>query len=392
MSSAIFLDQRRAETLIAEHGSPLYVYDSSYLEKRAKSLLNLCQKNNYLLRYAVKANPHPEIIKLFNHSGLHFDASSDFEAELLINNGIKPEKVSLSSQQPPKDLGKTLINGVAFVATSFHQLELVLKTGWKGEIALRINPGIGSGHSRRVTTGGVGAGFGIWHEYLPQILEQRSKSESIINRVQVHVGAGAKSSVWQSVIGKALELVKQLPTVKILNMGGGFKVARIPGESEANMGKILNIFAKAVADFYKQTGRQIQIEIEPGTWLVANGGCLLSEIVDIVDTGKNGFNFIKLNTGMNDFLRPAMYGAQHPIEVLNSSVKQADYVVVGHNCETGDIFTPAPGDPEEIKPRKLNQAKIGDLVVIGGVGAYGASMRAAGYNSFPSATEVFING
>jgi len=79
---------------------------------------------------------------------------------------------------------------------------------------------------------------------------------------------------------------------------------------------------------------------------------------------------------MNDSCDAAMYGAQHEIKVLNKSTRQKAYVVVGHNCETGDILTPAPGNPEAIKPRQLNEATIGDLVAIYDVGAYGASMRA----------------
>jgi diaminopimelate decarboxylase len=183
-----------------------------------------------------------------------------------------------------------------------------------------------------------------------------------------------------------------MPGVQILNMGGGFKIARVEEDKPADLSEIMSVFKVELDDFAKKTGRPIQLEIEPGTWLVGSAGVLLSRVVDIVDTGKDGFNFIKLDTGMNDFLRPAMYGAQHQIEVLNSSKIKKDYAVVGHNCETGDILTPTPSDPESIKPRKLNEASIGDLVAIGGTGAYGASMRAIGYNSFPSAKEIYING
>ena len=94
---------------------------------------------------------------------------------------------------------------------------------------------------------------------------------------------------------------------------------------------------------------------------------------------------------MNDLLRPTLYGAQHPIDVLTSAKTHRDYVIVGHNCESGDLLTPEPGNPENIMPRRLKEAHIGDLVIIGGAGAYAASMRAIGYNSFPSAAEVFID-
>src|SRR5690606_31087165 len=130
--------------------------------------------------------------------------------------------------------------------------------------------------------------------------------------------------------------------------------------------------------------------IEPGTWLVAHAGCLVTEIVDIVDTGREGYNFLRTDTGMNDFLRPAIYGAQHQIRVLNDSKEQENYLVVGHNCETGDIITPAPGDPEGIEPRLLNRADIGDLLLIEDTGAYCYSFSVTGYNSYPSAKPIFI--
>ncbi|HZP55341.1 MAG TPA: diaminopimelate decarboxylase [Candidatus Saccharimonadales bacterium] len=373
-----------------QQGTPIYVYDRQYLLDRATKLQELSQTHNCLLRYAVKANPHTEIIELFDRLGLNFDASSEYEAERLIKLGVEPEKISLSSQQPPSNMLKTLNSGVKFVATSLRQLELAGSSGWQGNLAVRLNPGVGSGHSRRTTTGGVSSSFGIWHEYMPQVLDWASKSGCVIDRIQTHIGSGADAKVWRTVVEEGLKLVEQIPTIKILNLGGGYKVARMPDEKEANMAEILEIFDNAVKAFQKRTGRQLSIEIEPGTFLVANGGYLISQVVDVVDTGREGFNFIKLDTGMNDLLRPTLYGAQHSIEIINDSKAKKDYVVVGHNCESGDLLTPEPGNPEQIKPRSLNQAEIGDTVMIGGVGAYGASMRAIGYNSYPAAKETIL--
>jgi diaminopimelate decarboxylase len=156
------------------------------------------------------------------------------------------------------------------------------------------------------------------------------------------------------------------------------------------MSHIGQVIADELTLFKSETGRELALELEPGTFMVANAGVLLSTVEDIVDTGADGFTFLKLDTGMNDILRPSLYGAQHPIGLLNTSSEQHDYVVVGHNCESGDLLTPAPGDPETLGPRTLNKANIGDLVAIGGTGAYCASMAAHGYNSFPSAHEVLI--
>lgn len=384
------LQKLKADQLAKEYGTPLYVYDQAYLTNRASTLLEYCLKHNCLLRYAIKANPHPNIVKLFNDIGLGFDASSSYEAEYLIDQGVKPAKISLSSQQPAENLKQLLELGVKFVATSLHQLDLVENTGWSGNIAVRYNPGLGAGHSNRTNTGGLAASFGIWHEYLPQVSTWQKSSNCIIDRLHLHIGSGGDPAVWRQTIKIALELVAQMPDVKTLDIGGGYKVARVPGEQETDMTKILNEFSQELEKFKNETGRAVNLEIEPGTWLVANSGVLLSRIVDIVDTGKDGFKFIKLDTGMNDFLRPTLYGAQHPIEVLNDSDDMEEYVVVGHNCESGDILTPMPGQPELVAVRQLKKARIADLVVIGGAGAYAASMRAIGYNHFPAAQETFI--
>jgi diaminopimelate decarboxylase len=178
--------------------------------------------------------------------------------------------------------------------------------------------------------------------------------------------------------------------VTILDIGGGYKIARMPDEKAIDATAVISIFTRTLEDFKNQTGRSVHLEIEPGTWLVGNAGVLLAEVIDVVDTGADGHTFLRLNTGMNDLLRPSLYGAQHPITVLNNVAVQQSYVVVGHNCESGDILTPADSNPEQIKPRQLNRASIGDIVAIGGAGAYAASMSAKGYNSYPSATEILI--
>lgn len=108
-------------------------------------------------------------------------------------------------------------------------------------------------------------------------------------------------------------------------------------------------------EFYEKYNRKLHLEIEPGTFLAANSASLVTEVIDIVDTAEDGYTFIKVNAGMTEVTRPSLYGAQHPIIVVpvlplekggRGDLFTKDYIVVGHNCESGDIFTPAPGDPE----------------------------------------------
>jgi diaminopimelate decarboxylase len=374
---------------------PYYEYSRSNILERISYLKSLSAPFGLIVRYAVKANPHSEIIKMMNDQDVHFDASSSYEATELLERGISGNKISLSSQQTPHNLEYLLDKGVLFVSTSVQQLKIFLETkNHPNKVGVRINPDIkGGGHNKRTSTGGVSASFGIWYEYADELINLVNKAGVVIDRLHIHIGSGADPKIWGDVMERSLQIVEIFKDVTILDIGGGYKVHRYGEEKEADMVAILEMFSARLTEFKEKTGREIKIEIEPGTYFVAHAGTLIAQIDDIVDTGKNGFTFLKLNTGMNDFLRSAIYGAQHMIEVVNDAPTEnkKDYVVVGHNCESGDIFTPAPGNPEEIQTRSLKEAQIGDEVRIHDVGAYCESMSTKGYNSFPSAGSVMVD-
>jgi diaminopimelate decarboxylase len=370
---------------------PRFEYSRSIISERTLELTALSVPFGCTVRYAVKANPHPEILKMMHERGVHFDASSSYEAEMLLGAGIPGAHISLSSQQSPHNLPELLAAGVLFVATSFKQLQLFLETANRPDkVGVRINPLMGSGHNNRTNTGGVNSSFGIWHEYGAEVRDMVAKAGVTIDRLHLHIGSGADPYIWGQVMEQALDIAREYPTVTSLNIGGGYKVHRYGEEVEANMSDIFATFSEKLMEFAKETGGELHLEIEPGTYFIAHAGTLVATIDDIVDTGKYGHTFLRLNTGMNDFLRTTLYGAQHKIEVMNNETEEHPYIVVGHNCESGDIFTTEKGDPESVEPRMLKKANIGDTVHIYDVGAYCASMRARGYNSFPDAEEVMV--
>lgn len=372
--------------------TPRYEYSRKVIKGTIDSLLSLYSPFGLTIRYAIKANPFPEIIKMMDKAGIHFDASSSYEAENLLKLGVPGKKISLSSQQSPHNLKELLGENVLFVATSLNQLKIFLQAPNRSKsVAVRINVGIGSGHNKRTSTGGVNSSFGIWHEYIDEINTLAGKEATIIDRIHIHVGSGGEESVWEKVMDASLEVLRKFTDAGILDIGGGFKVHRYENEKESDVNELMKMFNEKLRSFEKETGRKIHLEIEPGAYLVAHAGTLVAQIDDIVDTGKDGCKFLRVNTGMNDFLRSAMYGAQHKIEVINGADTREDYVVVGHNCESGDILSPAPYNPEEIATRKLKTASIGNEVRIYDAGAYCASMRAKGYNSFPDAAEIMVD-
>jgi diaminopimelate decarboxylase len=260
------------------------------------------------------------------------------------------------------------------------------------EVSIRLNPGIGSGHSRKTNTGGLTSSFGIWHEDLPEVRRLTIKHSLTVTKIHTHIGAGTDPKVWHKAARLTLELAEHFPTATTLNLGGGFKVARMSYETATDLAEVSTVIAELLRDFANSTGRQLKLEIEPGTYLVANAGALISTIIDRTSTGKDGYDFLKLDTGLTEIMRPSLYGAQHPIIVINDAPAEAKpYVVIGHTCESGDLLTPEHDEPDAPATRLLQRAEIGDLAVIEGAGAYCASMSASGYNSFPEAREVMMS-
>src|SRR5437667_105842 len=211
-----------------------------------------------------------------------------------------------------------------------------------------------------------------------------------VDRVHSHIGSGTDPEVWQRCARMTLDLVAQLPEVGRVNLGGGFKVGRMPEEPSVDLADVGAHVRREIEAFRERDGRALHLEIEPGTLLVANAGAIVASCVDVVGTGADGYLFAKLDAGMPEITRPSLYGAQHPIDVLAAGRDQAAVVFVGPCCESGDILTPAPGDPEALMPRWVPRPEIGDLVVIGGAGAYCAAMATINYNSYPQAPEVML--
>ena len=387
-----FLSRQKAFEIAEKFGTPCYVYSRSALEEQARKALSFPNAFGLTVRYAMKAASNRNILKFFDSLGIHIDASSSYEVKRAMAAGIAPQKISLSSQQMPEDIAEIAKMGVKFNACSLHQLECYAKACPQIPLGVRINPGLGSGGTNRTNVGGPASSFGIWHEFFPQIDDIVRKYSLKITRIHTHIGSGSDPAVWQKVAKMSMDTVERFKDVDTLDMGGGFKVARVAGEKSTDLQQIGMPIAKVVEDFAKRTGRKIHFEIEPGTFLLANSACVLCSVQDMCSTGVEGYEFVKTDSGMTDILRPSLYGAQHPIEIIQKtpSDETQSYIFCGHCCESGDILTPAPADPEALSPRLTKRAEIGDLCVIGGAGAYCSAMATKNYNSYPASPEVML--
>jgi diaminopimelate decarboxylase len=385
----MFLTTAQAAEVRERFGTPCYVYDQASLDAAATRALAFPNAFGLTVRYAMKANPNAAVVKRFVALGLHIDASSDHEVERALRAGVAPDRIQLTSQMPSRNLRAFVERGVLYNACSRHQLEEFGKTFPGAEVCVRMNPGLGSGSTNRTNTGGPASSFGIWHEYLGDVKAIAAKHGLHVRRLHSHIGSGGDPAVWQRVSRMTLALATELPEVTVVNLGGGFKVARVAGEKATDLQEIGAPVRDELLGFREKHGRALHLEIEPGTYLVANAGAVVATCIDVVDTGRDGYTFAKLDTGMTEVTRPSLYGAQHPIEVL-AEAPPADVVFCGPCCESGDVLTPAPGDPEALAPRRVPTPRAGDLVVVGGAGAYCAAMSTINYNSYPQAPEVML--
>lgn len=397
MNDTPFISPEKARELAKRFGTPLYVYDEKELRRAAEACLAFPNAFGLTVRFAIKACPTAAVLKLFDSMGLHFDASSIYEVRRAMHAGIAPEKISLSTQELPIDFSDEIKAEIRFNACSLDQLERYGNAFPGTRVGVRFNPGIGSGSTGKTNVGGPDSSFGIWYEYADSVRFILKKHGLTLERIHTHIGSGSDPAVWQRAAIASLETVKKFPSVETLDFGGGYKVARVAGEKTTDLQACGAPVRDAIAHLAETTGRELHFEIEPGTYLVANAGAILARVQDVTDTGKFGRQFIKLDMGMTELLRPSLYGAQHPVAIVPSLLRpntppreEIPYIVVGHCCESGDLISCAAGEPEKLAVRLFREAEIGDLCIIGGAGAYCAAMSAKNYNSFPEAAEVLL--
>ena len=393
MQKPRFLSSNDLEQIKIEFGPPSFVYDEKTLKENARSVLAFPNEFGLFARYAMKAAPTAAILRIFNMSGIGIDASSVYEVDRAIRSGYGTESISLSSQELSEEIKYFIHDGVKVNLCSLNQIHRFGTWLPNQRVGLRFNPGMGSGGTNRTNVGGPASSFGIWKEDLEEAKRLCGEYGLKVERIHTHIGSGSDPEVWKKVASMSLDIVRRFPNVHSLNLGGGYKVARMPDENETDLQEIGEPVKNLFIDFAKETGRKLKLEIEPGTFLLAHACSLVGQVQDITTTGKDGYRFLKLNTGMTEILRPSLYGAQHPIFIIPEAGQekfrdQCSQVVVGHCCESGDLLTPANGDPEALAPRNLLRGEVGDFCVIESTGAYCSSMSAKNYNSFPEAAEI----
>src|SRR5262245_31153253 len=261
-------------------------------------------------------------------------------------------------------------------------------------ITLRSNPGFGHGHSQKTKPGGEQSKHGIWHDQLDDCLRRADHHGLSITGVHMHIGSGTDLEHLAQVCGAMETCAAHVGrSITTISAGGGLPTPYREGQSYVDLDGYFKLWDASRKRLEDQFGHKLILEIEPGRYLVAESGYLVSEIRAVKQMGSN--TFYLLDAGFNNLARPILYGAFHPMSVCPISgsssaggrVEMQDVVVGGPLCESGDIFTQEEGG--FVCKRSLPSASVGNYLIIERAGAYGFVM-ASNYNSKPLAAEVLI--
>ncbi len=389
INGALHVDNVALTQIAEEFGTPTYVYSSHSIKSQYDALKGAMVKalpadRQPQLCYACKANSNVAILSYLRSLGSSLEIVSEGELRRGLKAGFKPEQiVSTGVGKTDSEIEACLEAGIhQFNVESIPELENIdLIAGKMGKVApivFRLNPNVSGGGNDKISTGRKRDKFGINEASIYDAYEMAHKMENIDPKgLSMHIGSQVCTvDSFKTAFEKLPEIVANIRdkgfTLTRLDIGGGFPIIY-------NDEKLLDLdnYAQWVNDIIVPL--DAEIIMEPGRYLVGNAGVLLSEVTYIKKT--SDYDFLVLNSAMNDLIRPTLYDAYHGIEpVENRDAAMTTYDVVGPICETGDTFT---------RGRELPTMKRGDFAVIKSAGAYGYCM-ASNYNTRGLPAEVLV--
>ena len=384
--------------LAQQYGTPLWVYDAATIRQRVAELQAFDT-----VRFAQKANSNTHILRLMRELGVKIDAVSRGEILRALAAGYTAAAdasgatgiVFTADLLDEATLGTVVEHGIPVNAGSIDMLEQLGARSPGHAVWLRINPGFGHGHSQKTNTGGEHSKHGIWHADLDAALAAVARHRLKLVGLHMHIGSGVDYSHLAQVCEAMVALVKRtgaerLPDLHAVSAGGGLSIPYRAGDARPDPAHYFSLWDGARREIATLLGRPVQLELEPGRYLVAESGVLLSEVRAVKSMGSQRFTLV--DAGFNDLMRPSMYGAYHGMHLIpadgQARAEQAT-VVAGPLCESGDVFT--QGEGGLVLQRALPEARVGDLMVLHDAGAYGASMS-SNYNTRGLAAEVLVDG
>lgn len=369
------------EALAKEFGTPLYLYDGGKIVQQIQTLQTAFAAVPLRIKYATKALSSLSVLSLIRKAGAELDAVSLEEVKLGLLAGSSPEEIMYTpSGVSFAEIQEAVQIGVMVNVDSLPLLEKFGQTyGSTVPICIRLNPHILAGGNLKISVGHKESKFGISIEQLPDILELVQRYQISVAGLHLHTGSDIYDAEVFLKGGRVLfDAAMQFPDLRFLDFGGGFKVAYSPEDSATDIPELGRIVSAAFLEFCKKYGRNLELWIEPGKYLVSEAGYLIVQATVVKETPT--LHFVGVDSGLNHLIRPMMYDAYHDIYNLsNQSGETKDYTVVGYICETDTLAA----------QRHLHTVKEGDLLVLKNAGAYGFTM-ASNYNARLRPAEVLV--
>jgi diaminopimelate decarboxylase/aspartate kinase len=369
----------RREKLLAigrEQGAA-FVYDRATLTAKAQSLRSLPGIDAVF--YALKANWHPEILRMFEAQGLGFECVSQGEVEHVLKTlpSIDRRRILFTPNFAPRgEYAWALQQGIWVTLDNLHPLRAWPELFAGREVFVRVDTGYGRGHHDKVRTAGVQSKFGVPLFEMEELERLVRAADVKVVGLHAHTGSGVFSvDNWKSVGDTLTALTQRFRDVRVVDLGGGLGVPERIGQQ----GVVLPEFGATLAAL-KAAHPELTLWIEPGRYLVAEAGVLLAQVTQL--KGKGDVHYVGVATGMNSLIRPALYGAHHEILNLTRLDDLATEVVnvVGPICESGDQLG---------LDRLLPPTQEGDILLLATAGAYGRAMSSH-YNLRDPAPEFLI--
>lgn len=372
-------------TIAKQFGTPTYVYSRAHIEAQYRSYADALQGVEHLVCFAVKANSNLAVLNILARLGAGFDIVSMGELERVLAAGGLPERIVFSGVgKTREEMQRALEVGVhCFNVESVDELdrlqEVAAQLGVLAPVSLRVNPDVDAGTHPYISTGLKDNKFGIDINIAESVyLHAAVLSNIAIKGVDCHIGSQLTTlEPFLDALDRVLILVDRLAKhgIKIhhLDLGGGLGV-RYQDEQPPCAGEYMAAVRERIA------GRDLALVFEPGRYIVANAGVLLTQVEYLKHTEHKDFAIV--DAAMNDLIRPALYQAWMDVQAVKPRVgKPRCYDIVGPVCETGDFLA---------KERELTLA-AGDLLAVCSAGAYGFVMS-SNYNSRGRAAEVVVDG
>ncbi|MHC4662755.1 MAG: diaminopimelate decarboxylase [Planctomycetota bacterium] len=377
--------------ITAEVGTPVYIYSARTFLEHLQKVAGAFREVDTLICYSVKANGNLAILKKLVAAGAGFDVVSGGELYRVLRAGGDPKKVTFAGvAKTDGEIAEAIDPGIfLFDIESEAELENVARIAREkkkaASIALRINPDVDPLTHKYITTGKAENKFGVDLATARDIVLRHHQDKGLVfSGLHMHIGSQITDvAPYADALDKVAIFVKNVAgegvKFRTLNIGGGFGIFYRGDEA-----KDIRAFADVIIPVVRKL--ELNLVLEPGRFIIGNAGILVSRVQYIKPTGAK--NFVMIDAGMNDLIRPALYGAYHRIWPVRADFTDPDkgaarkYEVVGPICESSDVFA---------VDRELPELNRGDLVSIFSAGAYGFTM-ASNYNAHTRPAEVLVEG